>query len=287
MSFTYRIKEIDFFIDQYEDKGIIDLDGAIDVFQKFPFDKQLKERSLREMTSSLPTISFINEANCVLEISAKDDKGFHIDYESSEKISHFFLSNDFYENPQGKSPEEFINLFFDGKIEEEIILRLKGNSSQDVEECILKYQFMGKAKLGFYFWTLPYLIFSLLILLSNYGLSLNIVFAFFWLPGTILHISYWLKNKNTIVTIDRKKKNLTYEKMGKEITFNRSEIHYCEINETKSIRAPWNKYRYIWIVLNDKRQVVITNFITEPENIVQDLKLNYSIDKRAVPFLPL
>jgi len=299
MTFTYNIQKVDFFVDQIEDKGQIDLDGAIDAFQNFRFADQLKQADERELTSCLPTISFKSNDGKTLGIWAQDDKGFFLHYDNGSKVSEFFLSNDFEKNPEGLVAEEFIEQFFDGTIEQLLKLEDKlteGNESEvkpTTSNQLIEFSFANTKKIKYYLWTVPFLIMAVFLFKTDIekhfelGWGLHIMCSFLWLPGTIVHLSYWLKNHNVTVRVDPQAKTLEYEKDGQVIKINRNEIYNCELNETRSGRAPWNSYRYLWIVLNDRKQIVITNFITEPENIINLLKLNFKTDRRTIPFLPI
>ena len=109
----------------------------------------------------------------------------------------------------------------------------------------------------------------------------------FWLPGAIVHLSYWFKNRDATVTIDSLEKTIEYKQNKRYIKFNQTDISFCEMNETRSFGAGWRNYRYLWFVLKDKRQILVTNFITEPENIIKPLKLKCDVEKRTIPFLPI
>ncbi len=299
MTFTYNIQKVDFFVDQFEDKGQINLDGAMEAFQNFPFADQLKQARERELTSCLPTISFKSNDGKILGIWAQDDKGFFLHYDNGTKVSEFYISNDFNKNPEGLAVEEFIGQLFNGTIEHS--LKLVDKYAQDNKhetapidkKHLLNFSFTDTNKLQHYLWTVPFLILSLLFLNADLekklelGWGFHLLLSFFWLPGTIVHLSYWFKNNNANVTVDTHAKTIEYGKDRQKIKFNRNEILNCELNESRAWFAPWSSYRYLWIVLNDSRQIVITNFITEPENIIDLLKLNFKTSIRTIPFLPI
>ena len=130
--------------------------------------------------------------------------------------------------------------------------------------------------------TIPWLILSIIAFVYDYnnkfqmGIYVHMILCLFWLPSFILYISYWIKNENAIVKIDPLEKTIAYEKDGKRVIFNRNEIVKCFINEeaSSSARSNTKSYKYIHFILKDKRDVIITNFITEPENIAKTLNLN-------------
>lgn len=295
------IQKFDFFEDQFEDKGNVNLDTAIQLFQDFEFTEQLKEAKKLETESCLPTIIFESNNRKKLTISAYDENGFSLHYENIEKEAEFFISNNFEENPSGILAEEFIEMFFEQTIENELVLENKKKIVEDEKKEINKskntnsvtYSFNDKGKLRYFLWSTPWVIFSILFVYFNLTSNLKIewyyliILCLFWIPALIVHISYWFKNKNVRVIIDRNEKTLTYEKNGEIIKFNRSDIKRCELNHSSFSRSTMIDYSYLWFILNDKRKVVITNFVTEPENIINALNLKYTSEKRTVPFLPI
>jgi hypothetical protein len=300
MTFTYNIQKVDFFTDQVEEMGQVDLDGAIEAFQKFPFNDQLKEAQKRELTSCLPTITFKSNENKTLGIWAKDDKGFFLHYDNGTEVADFYLSNDFEKNPEGFAVEEFIEQFIKDTIEQSLSLVDKnieeGNLSKPRRkhsEKTVTFSFSDTNKLKPFLWIVPYLSLALLLLLTDlthkfvFGWSVHLILGFLWFPGIIVHISYWFKNHNSTVTIDPKAKTIEYRKNGQSIKFNRNDIFNCELNVSRGFWPPWNSYCYLWIVLKDHKQIVITNFITDPETIINSLKLNFKTDRRSIPFLPI
>lgn len=307
MKYTCNIKKAHFFIDQIEELGKVSLSQAIKIFQNFPFKDQFKEVNNRELTSCFPTISFNSEDGKVLIIWAKNDKGFFIHYDNGNQVSNFYLSYDFEINPQGITVEEYIDFFFKQNIESKLKLTNKNtnivdeedidndaeNEIQKVQSDIITFSFSNTKKINSFLWILPFLAISCYIFKIDFdnnfdlGLKLHLLLSLLWLPTVIIHITYWLKNRDSVVIIDIKEKRLIYKKGTKIINFNREEIDNCEINKSSSRIASWGQYCYILIVLKDKRQIVITNFITEPNNIINSLNLNYKVDIRIIPFLPL
>lgn len=303
MTYTCSIQKVDFFIDQFEEIGQVNLEQAIDIFQNFPFLDQFREARERDLSSCLPTILFDSPNGEIFKIWAEDDSGFFLHYDNGRQVSDFYLSNDFERNPEGLAVEEFIDLFFNNTIEDELNLVEKVVEEENDELAdsfdrisssnVVTFSFDHNQKFKLYLWTIPWLAIALIFLKFDagrnfeYGWSLHLFFSIFWLPSSIVHLSYWFKNNGAVVSIDTKSKTLSYKKGGQLIKFNREDIINCEINEARSSKAPWNSYSYIWFVLKDKRQVVISNFITQPENIINEFKPNFKVEKRTIPFLPI
>jgi hypothetical protein len=301
MEIKCTIQKFDFFEDQFADKGNVDLDTAVQLFQDFEFTEQLKEAKKLETESCLPTIIFESNDGKKLTISAYDENGFSLYYENIKKEAEFFISNNFEENPSGILVEEFIEMFFEQTIEDELVLenkkkivvKEKVEVSKSKNTNSVTYSFNDKGKLRYFLWSSPWVIFSILFVYFNMTSEFKIEWYYlfflclFWVPALIVHISYWFKNKNVRVIIDRNEKTLTYEKNGKIIKFNRSDIKLCELNHSSYSRSTMTDYSYLWFILNDKQKIVITNFVTEPENIINALNLKYTSEKRTAPFLPI
>ncbi|MFA8434274.1 MAG: hypothetical protein ACEPOZ_07135 [Marinifilaceae bacterium] len=290
----YRIQKVDFFSDQYEDKGQISSEEAIEVFQSFPFDQQFAEMRNRKMTSCFPKIIFERECGAFLTIYAENEDGFYFKYENTDSESDFFISNNYNPNSvEGKeTPEDIIDFFVSNRLESKLSLRSKKNIEDDNNQTI-KYKYRKRKEYKHWAWAILFILSTGTLALFVDEMNMDIalyVYAFFslyWLPSLVLFFSFYLKNRNATVTIDKVEKTLSYEDSNARITFNRDDIKKCEINRTRAKRKFSNAFKYLWIVLKDNKEVLITNFIAEPENIIEDLNLHYSIDKRVVPFLPI
>ncbi len=291
-TFTYSIKNFESFDDQIEDKRPINLEGAIDTFQSLLSKRLLLQKEEDESYS--PTITFYRLEGISLSIWASSNEGYSLLYENRNKTSEFFISKDFNLNPEGRNVEEFIEQFFNETIEESIELE-EHSASYNIENQLTKqkqivtFSFHETKKIKHYLWSIPFLLLSLYLLVFHYnkfielGWGLQLIISIMWLPSTIVYLTYWFKNKNAKVTINKKERTIEYEKDGQLTKFNLDEIYNCEIIEDRS----WTNYRYLHIRLNDHRRVVITNFITEPENIIDLLKLKHTSSVRIFAFLPI
>ncbi len=141
MTFTWNIQKIDFFTDQVEEKGLITLESAIKEFQKFPWKEQLKKAEEREMTSTFPTITFVNDKKQSLGIWTTNLDYFEIFYINGTKSANITISHDLTLNPTGVSVEDFIELFFNGEIEDNIKLDKNENTKSSQKKISDKTQF--------------------------------------------------------------------------------------------------------------------------------------------------
>jgi hypothetical protein len=293
MKYQYLIQKADFFIDEFKDNGTVTLEQAINFFRIYPFKEELMKFQEKEIINRFSKILFKTEDDITLSIWIENNNGYILLYENKKQFAEFFISNDFNENKKGLSVEYFLELFFFQKIEEELNLKNKRiQLKRNIQPII--FTFKNTNKINNLYRSIPWLILSIIIFIYDYnnnfkiGLYVQLIFCLFWLPSFILYLSYWKKNENATVKIDPLEKTIVYEKGGKSVKFNRNEIVKCFINEetSTSVRSNTKSYKYIHFILKDKRAVIITNFITEPENIAKPLNLNCTINDRYISFLP-
>ena len=282
----------DDFIDEFNDNGFVNLEEAINFFRTYPFVEELKLVRSNELTERFSIIKFQNNSNCMLSIWKENLDGTFLCYENENQFAQFFISNNFLENKDGLNTDYFIKLFFLETIENEITLKKKIKSN-DIRKQPIAFSFNDDTKkIRNLYASLPWFVFSMLFLILGYKhmsdlIFLHVILSLFWLPSCYLYLSYMRVNKNAKVKIDYSQKSLSYEKDGKRIKFNRSEIDKCFIYEVSaSSRLNTKSFSYLHIVLFDRRRIVITNFIADPRNVVNYLDLNYKVDEVMIPFLP-
>ncbi len=293
MKIRYLTQKTDSFIDEFKDKGTVDLEQAISYFRAYPFEEELKETKKNEIQNRFSKIIFENENNKKISIWIEDNNGTFLCYENGKQFAQFFISKNFNENNEGLNVEYFLNLFFSENIEEKLNLKnLK--STPIIEKQLITFSFNDSKKIKNLYNSIPWFLGSIIFLFYDYqskfgmAIYLHLIFSFFWLPSILLFLSYWRINKNAIVKIDSVEKTLSYEKDGKKLIFNRNEIDKCIINEeeSSSSRSNTKSFSYLRIILLDKKEIIITSFITEPHNITKHLNLNYKVNDRYMAILP-
>lgn len=293
MKNRYLTQKYDSFIDEFKDNGFVDLEKAIEYFQAYPFEEELKETKTKLIENRFSKVIFQNEIDKKLSIWIENNQGTFLSYENGKQSAQFFISKNFNENIEGLNVEYFLNLFFIEKIEEKLNLK-KINSTLKIKKQIITFPFAKSEKINTLYNSIPWFIGSIIFLIYDYqskfpiAIYAHLMLSLFWLPSFFLFSSYWLKNKNAVVKIDTFENILSYEKDGKKIKFNRNEIDKCIINEEEStsIRSNTKKFSYLHIVLLNKEEVIITNFITEPHNIEKLLNLNCKINDTYMAILP-
>ncbi len=79
-TYNWKIQLSEFYSDQFEDKGAVDKEKAIEAFQFFPWDKELDDFKRRNDNPTAPRITFNSPDNRVLDISSVNLKGFNVEY---------------------------------------------------------------------------------------------------------------------------------------------------------------------------------------------------------------
>jgi hypothetical protein len=289
----YLTQKTNSFIDEFKDNGTVDLEQAIGYFRAYPFEEELKETKKNEIQNRFSKIIFENENRKKISIWIEDNNGTFLCYENGKQFAQFFISKNFNENNEGLDVEYFLNLFFSGNIEEKLNLK-NLNSTSKIEKQQITFSFNDSKKIKNLFNSIPWFLGSIIFLFYDYqskfemAIYLHLIFSLFWLPSLFLYLSYWRINKNAVIKIDSFEKTLTYEKDGKRIKFNRNEIEKCIINEeeSSSSRSNTKSFSYLRIILLDKKEIIITSFITEPHNITKLLNLNYKTNDTYMAILP-
>lgn len=120
----------------------------------------------------------------------------------------------------------------------------------------------------FYLGYIPDLLDPLLWLITFVG------YAFLFLPVFILHITYFIKNRGTVLIIDSE--SFTIEEKGRECKYYLRDIKkirksiFSDYRHSKEQRnwfpAPWRKYGYLRIVTEDDKTYFLTSLMIDPIN---------------------
>lgn len=300
-NYTWKTQFTENYSDQFQQKGAISKEKAVEEFQLFPWDKEIDEFKRRKDNPTIPKIIFDSDDQRQLIISSVSNKGYEVEYtnRTSNKYSDFYLSSDF-EN-KNYAPEEIIEFFFDKDIEPHLKLKDIPKPeivpSKEIKErkAPKNIEFVFNPKhfktLGFFTFVWLGLSIALFVVDKTKGAHLPIIFHLFfalaWVPTILLHLTYYIKNYSAKVIIDTKNHELTYIKGSKEIKFDRDDIFRCQVTLNSSGRASWDNYSYVWFILNDKTYISITCFIADPYEIVDTLNCKYEEQTRSIPLLPM
>lgn len=113
-------------------------------------------------------------------------------------------------------------------------------------------------------------------------------FAIIVIIPLILSSCYLYVDLTKKVIIDEKNKALIIKKSGKDTIITRHDILDSCIIRTKKYgfsRSSFPLYRYVILVLSERRRIFITNLLCEPEYIMNVLNLKNNVVETTIPFL--
>lgn len=98
------------------------------------------------------------------------------------------------------------------------------------------------------------------------------IFIIDTLPTIILHVQYWVKNHNVIFILNTEKKDLSYERSKKKLTYSYLDIRSLIYFRNLGKGSGWNsfaQYRYYKIIVKDNTEIIITCLmINDIENTI-------------------
>jgi hypothetical protein len=109
-------------------------------------------------------------------------------------------------------------------------------------------------------------------------------------PPLLLSITYFYTDLTKKVFLDESRKQIVIRKRGKETVITQSEImdsFYVKADDFYSglrhYRFPM--YKYIMLILKERKRVCITNLLCEPEIIIRALDINCKLIYTDFPFI--
>ena len=296
-TYNWKIQFSEHYSDEFKQKGTIDKEKAVEEFQLFPWDKEIDDYKRRDDNPTIPKIIFNSDDDRQLILSSTSNKGYEVEYTNiaTNKFSDFYLSNNF--EKKNYTPEEIIEFFFDDNLEQHIKLKdipklTEKKPAEKKTPSNVEFSFKPSLRplfsFNFLLWLILFVGYAILLAkeptFPKWGLLL---FAFTWPIPIIVHLTYYLKNAGAKVIIDTRNHDLKYIKGSKEIKFNRNDIFRCQVTFSKSSRMSMcDDYSYVWFILNDRTYIVITQFIADPNEIVEALTCKFE-EKITNPFLPI
>lgn len=293
MTFKWKIRKVGFFSDQLDEKGEINYGEAIEEFHNFPWKEQLEEIKLRKMTSSIPTICFVNNELHKIEIFTTNLNHFEVYYQNKSQYANIKISNDFLN--QNISIEDLIKLFFTGEIEKN--LNLKTLLKEKIDKKTTRFDINEKNDIKLltnsFIWLLANIV--AIFLLSSKGIFskenlsfiifIQVFFLCFWLPGIFLYVTYKNRNSNSRLSISSNDKTIEYSDSYHNQKISRNDVKFCYFIKTESYRVPWYGFEYLRIELNNGKSIVITCLLADLNKVVETLNLHYKEYKSTVPTL--
>lgn len=287
----------------YDDLGFITINKAITLARSYPYEGLYTLLQELPEDNHLPAIIFNSDKDDVLSIYANKNNSIFVRYSNNQVQKEYDIGEVMKNDTALNSLESIIYSFYNGSIEnfaqnqyiegntESNQQTSKSNNSSKINENTFTYrpEFANKATK---FTAIVILANAILFLIQKLNHTepiwvLYIVSGILWIPGIILHISYWMKSYNTIVQANTINKTITIKINDRVTTFDWKEIKICEIVKPMSNNQAWQHYSYVWITLHNKRHYIITSFITEPETFVGLIDTKIIRTSRFMPFLPI
>jgi hypothetical protein len=297
MTFTCRIQWADHHPDEAEFKGEVTLETAIDLFRRFPWEKQLEiagKRADDNLTSTPPTLIFNHAENEKLAIFALEQEGFYVSYETLTHFAEVYVSHDFTKNPAGFTVEEMIEHFFENKI------RTILNSAEKTEkpaESHCSFDIRSTKKIKF-LWpviisaglTVLFLYFIIDLSVSHDKLIKESLYILLcpWvisLPSIFLYSLYYFTDKGKKIELNTETKQLTITDKSQYISISKNDIQECTVVANSNGRAFWSNFQYLRIKISETQAFIITSLIVDPDEIVELLQVNYKKDEVFFPVI--
>jgi len=262
-------------------KGIFDVEKAINLFNSFPWDEQFEKvlrRQESNQSSTAPTIYFYKSENHFLSVSASTDEGFLVFYREGNRFGELYVTNNVLEKPLDLSVEQFIQDFFNDKIEEALQL-YEYEPIDDQSETIDLVLNYDKSKLyrPFLFVLIPFiylffdydpvLIFPIVLSMAG-GLLIAVI------PRLYLNFTYWKNDSDQKFSYKPKNKILTIIKNRKTIEIPKNEIKSCDLVHTRITQKAFRECSYLRIQ-TDNDSFIITHLTVNPEKLLQLLNVNF------------
>lgn len=293
MKASFGYQYFDFDPDEIKkQEGHIDLKKAVDLFSTFPWDEQFDKVLKREesgLSSTTPALYFYETKENFLSISALDVEGFFIEYRHANRLGEFFISNNILEKPEGISVEQFIDDFFNHRVEQTLELIEVEHKSKEVIDIKLNY---NKVKLyrPLLYSLLPFLnlifynyepreIFPIILIMSG------IIFIV-TLPNLLLNLKYWKNDSNQVISYDPALKIVTLKRNGKTSEILKSEIEYVDFVHPRLSQKAFSDYSYLRISTKHDA-FVVTHLTIHPLELLQILNMNFKDMEVYYPKLKL
>lgn len=310
------VQKVHFYWDQTENHGKVDLTEALRAFDTFPWNAQLKEMESREMSSSIPTIVFEREGGRGLYISKRDTRYFEVLYKNKYQEAFGVVSLEIDILPQltsidqlfeqhfsrpcfleegshsiiGSNVPDLIELFFSGKIEDELLLEPKTyldvSAGKSSKKDIHEYHGMSPGFLttGVVLTIMAILLFAAIMISTGrfYWSLVSILFfmAFLSTRNALVKKSHWRASKDTTLILDVDEKTLEHKQNGVSQLFSRDDIERCFI-----VRARNYSEHYTCLHLKDGGKLVLSSYLISAADLLYTMKLHYSEQEVKFPII--
>ena len=99
-------------------------------------------------------------------------------------------------------------------------------------------------------------------------------------PALLLHLRYWLLNRETVLVFQPTENRLEVYEAGHRVPFERRDLARVERVTCRARRTFWARYNYLRLHLADGRVVVLTSLLTDLEPLMIFLR-NLPTERRT------
>ncbi|NVO11577.1 MAG: hypothetical protein HXX16_16560 [Bacteroidales bacterium] len=273
----------------YDNCGIVDLDKAISIFEKFDREKhfsKIKTREESNLTSCIPEIILQDaEKQEFLSITWVKRGEYDVKYIKDGRTGLDHVSVDFLNNPSGVSVQDIIIDFYENQLEIKIQLEPEEDEEIEVEETLDEIE-LGKYDIWRYsfpilaFFTPIFLIVCFLLTpefeqdLIKVICSICGFYAIINSPFILVFSQYRSKPKVNSVILDLKNKTIQINYDENTIKIERKDIHQCAFTYCNNrSKISWQEYSNISLILKDKTQHFLTTLSFSKEELEKIFKI--------------
>src|SRR6478735_5416118 len=126
MRLEVELQYAEFHPNQVEKVGQVELNQALKIIHSYPWDREfekIEERTKKDLTSTIPSVSIINKEKEILIVSARDKDSFIVHFQNSSHHAELIVANNSFNNKQGFSTEDIVTEFFEGTIKNSLKLK--------------------------------------------------------------------------------------------------------------------------------------------------------------------
>lgn len=100
-------------------------------------------------------------------------------------------------------------------------------------------------------------------------------------PALVLHLRYWVLNRDTVLVLQPKENRLEVYQNGQRQYFERRDVARVQRVTCRTRATFWAPYNYVRLLLHDGREIVLTSLLADLEPLTQFLR-SVPTDRRTV-----
>jgi hypothetical protein len=107
-----------------------------------------------------------------------------------------------------------------------------------------------------------------------------------FIPAIYISITYFYVDLTKKVILDEQNHHILIKRMGETFTITKNDIveSYLVIG-SKNAKLNLSDFKYVMIILKERKRVCITSLLSEPEKIVSFLNLNPTVFEKYLPLI--